>query len=53
MGPALALGELGLVDPVQVDAFIDRALLGTREQDWNKAWDILNLETWVRAHYNR
>jgi asparagine synthase (glutamine-hydrolysing) len=51
MGGTWVLAELGLVDPDQVTALLDRALAGTEDREWVQVWDILNLETWVRAHY--
>ena len=51
MGHTWALGELGVVDPDQITLFLDRALAGTDAREYLQVWDIINLETWVRAHY--
>lgn len=51
MGRTWLLADLGLVDPDRLNPFIDRALSGVSGGELSHAWEILNLETWVRAHY--
>jgi asparagine synthase (glutamine-hydrolysing) len=50
LGRTWAISELGLIDPDQVNSFLDRALAGTEDEEWLQVWDIINLETWVRSH---
>lgn len=53
MGDTWALGELGVVDPVRIPALLDRALAGGNDGRWERAWDLINLEMWTRAHYSK
>ena len=51
MGDTRTLGELGVVDPAQVNVSLDDLLAGKGFQGAMPAWEILNLEAWARAHY--
>lgn len=51
LGRKWALSELGVIDPDRVNASVDRVLAGAHEREWGQVWDLINLETWVRAHY--
>jgi asparagine synthase (glutamine-hydrolysing) len=48
LGGAVALGDLGLVEPGRVDAFLE-AFFSGRSEDWLLAWRLLSTEAWVRA----
>jgi asparagine synthase (glutamine-hydrolysing) len=51
LGGTAILGELGVVDPTRASEVLDAALAG-RVRNWgNLAFNILNLESWARAHY--
>lgn len=47
LGDKWVLGELGVIDAKQVQAFLENPPAG---KGW-RVWDLLNLESWVRAHH--
>ncbi len=50
LGGIRKLGELGVVGAEQVDGLVDQALSGGAPASaLGPLWDLLNLETWVRA----
>jgi asparagine synthase (glutamine-hydrolysing) len=59
-GPALgealadfsALGDLGVVDPAGARAFM-RTSWGGSSMDLGRAWNLVNVESWVRRQVNR
>lgn len=48
LGGAVALADLGLVEPGRVDAFMEAFFSGNSE-NWLLAWRLLSTEAWVRA----
>jgi asparagine synthetase B (glutamine-hydrolysing) len=48
LGGCKALAELGIVDGSQAEAVSVRAFAGSDFHDLHRAWELLNLETWVR-----
>ena len=50
LGGTWRLEELGVIDSVRVRWLLDRALAGSDHEQWVQAWNLLNLETWARAH---
>ena len=51
MGNAWTLGELGVIDPLRMKAFLDNPPAQPGPRWCTAVWDILNLEAWARAHY--
>ena len=49
LGGCRVLAELGVVDGVRADAFVASALASSDTRQLYGAWDLLNLETWVRS----
>jgi asparagine synthase (glutamine-hydrolysing) len=49
VGPITALQELGIVDGPRFDAAADRTISARDRWRTQKVWDILLMETWVRA----
>ena len=49
MGGIRALSELGLVDPLRANPFLDHAFAGTDDRAKTSAWEILCLESWAQA----
>ena len=49
MGGIQALAELGLVDPLRANLFMDQAFAGTNDRAKMWAWEILCLESWAQA----
>jgi asparagine synthase (glutamine-hydrolysing) len=50
LGQITALGDLGVVDPVRLQAEIDRALTHGDRSQTHTIWAILILEAWARTH---
>ncbi|HUP94278.1 MAG TPA: asparagine synthase-related protein [Burkholderiales bacterium] len=50
LGRKWVLAELGVADADEINAFVDRAVVEARDEECLRLWDIMNLETWVRAH---
>jgi asparagine synthase (glutamine-hydrolysing) len=48
VGPLRSLPALGVVDAAKATAAIDQAFATGRQM--HRAWSLLNLETWTRAH---
>jgi asparagine synthase (glutamine-hydrolysing) len=48
MGGATALGDLGIADPREASALMDRYLAG-RDEDGIRAWQVFSTEAWLRA----
>ena len=48
LGGCRALVELGVVDGAQIDAVMARALASPDRREVHRAWEVLNLEVWVR-----
>ena len=49
IGGARALAELGVVDQRRLDDFAQRAFAGGTVREANRIWNVLNVESWVRA----
>src|SRR5258706_4476897 len=50
LGGTWRLDELGVIDGVRVRRLLDQALAGSDDEQWVQAWNLINLETWARAH---
>ncbi len=45
-----ALGDLGIVEPTKAAAMADSSIANRFGTGLVRIWDLMNLETWVRAH---
>lgn len=50
LGGAQMLSDLGVIDPDRASSFVEQAIVGNVHRDWLLVWELINLETWVRAH---
>jgi len=51
-GGARALAKLGVLDPGELDVYLERIFTGAEpDRRLHIAWEVLRLEKWVRAHY--
>jgi asparagine synthetase B (glutamine-hydrolysing) len=50
LGPVTALADLGIVDPIRLEANLDRIVEKRDLRQTHRIWDTLLMEMWLRSH---